>query len=104
MLARSLGWLSGWACLAAVPALLARAQDADCDATCHALRDAQDPLADVRAIMTENTIAFGTTDDETSYGFQIQPVYSSRPKRGSTSLPAASSRSSVITGDKTTSA
>ncbi len=38
-------------------------------------RKTQDPLADVRAIMTDNTIGFGTSDDETSYGFQIQPVY-----------------------------
>ena len=37
-------------------------------------RKAQDPLADVRAIMTDNTIVFGTSDDQTSYGFQIQHV------------------------------
>ena len=48
----------------------------DCDDECQALRNAQDPLADVRAIMTDNTIAFGTSDDQTSYGFQVQPVYS----------------------------
>ncbi|MFC1858739.1 hypothetical protein ACFL9U_12055 [Thermodesulfobacteriota bacterium] len=41
-----------------------------------ALRKAQDPLADVKALMTDNTIAFGTADDQTSYGFQLQPVYS----------------------------
>lgn len=52
------------------------AQEADCDAECQALRDAQDPLADVRALMTDNTIAFGTADDQTSYNFQLQPVYS----------------------------
>ena len=45
-------------------------------------RKAQDPLGDVRAIMTDNTIAFGTADDETSYGFQIQPVYSIPTDRG----------------------
>ena len=45
-------------------------------------RKAQDPLADVRAIMTDNTIAFGTSDDETSYNFQIQPVYSIPTDRG----------------------
>ena len=38
-------------------------------------RKAQDPLANVRAVMTDNTIAFGTADDEASYSFQIQPVY-----------------------------
>lgn len=45
-------------------------------------RKAQDPLGDVRAIMTDNTIAFGTADDETSYNFQIQPVYSIPTDRG----------------------
>lgn len=39
-------------------------------------RKAQDPLADVRAVMTDNTIGFGTSDDDTAYNFQIQPVYS----------------------------
>jgi len=29
------------------------------DAECQALRKAQDPLADVRAIMTDNMISFG---------------------------------------------
>ena len=38
---------------------------------------AQDPLGDVKAIMTDNTIGFnGGPNDDTSYGFQIQPVYS----------------------------
>lgn len=39
-------------------------------------RKAQDPLADTKAIMTDNTIGFGTANNETAYGFQIQPVYS----------------------------
>lgn len=39
-------------------------------------RKAQDPLADVKALMTDNTIGFAKVDDETSYGFQLQPVYS----------------------------
>ena len=39
-------------------------------------RKAQDPLADVRAVMTDNTIAFKGGDDDTSFSFQIQPVYS----------------------------
>ena len=41
-------------------------------------RKAQDPLADVKALMTDNTIAFdgGPGGNDTSYGFQIQPVYS----------------------------
>ena len=52
---------------------VAQAEEA-CDSACLA-RKAQDPLADVRAIMTDNTISFGTADDETSYGFLVQPVY-----------------------------
>ena len=48
----------------------------DCDEACQAIRKAQDPLADVRAIMTDNTIAVGTARDNTSYNFQVQPVYS----------------------------
>ena len=41
-------------------------------------RKAQDPLADVRALMTDNTIAFGAGPggDDISFGFQLQPVYS----------------------------
>jgi len=53
---------------------VAFAQSRDDEA--EALRKAQDPLADVKALMTDNTIAFGTADGETSYGFQLQPVYS----------------------------
>lgn len=43
-----------------------------------AARKAADPLGDVKALMTDNTIAFKAGEDEndTSYGFQIQPVYS----------------------------
>lgn len=49
----------------------------DDDAIAAMAKKAQDPLADVKAIMTDNTIAFGGgNDDDTSYGFQIQPVYS----------------------------
>ena len=40
-------------------------------------RKAQDPLADVKALMTDNTIAFnGGVEESTSYSFQLQPVYS----------------------------
>ena len=49
---------------------------ADEDAAAEMARKAQDPLGDVRAIMTDNTVAFdGGPDSDTSYGFQIQPVY-----------------------------
>tara|TARA_R110000850_G_scaffold87602_8_gene188290 strand:+ start:3237 stop:4142 length:906 start_codon:yes stop_codon:yes gene_type:complete len=41
-----------------------------------AARKAQDPLADVKALMTDNTIASGTGSGQTSYNFQFQPVYS----------------------------
>lgn len=40
-------------------------------------RKAQDPLGDVKALMTDNTVAFnGGIDETTSYSFQFQPVYS----------------------------
>jgi len=45
-------------------------------------RKAQDPLGDVRAIMTDNTISFGTSDNDTAYGFQILPAYSIPTDRG----------------------
>lgn len=49
----------------------------DAEAIAEMARKAQDPLGNVRAIMTDNTIAFnGGPDDDTSYGFQLQPVYS----------------------------
>ena len=38
-----------------------------CDASCQAARKAANPLAEIRAIMTDNTIAYDTgVDDETS--------------------------------------
>lgn len=42
-----------------------------------AARKASDPLGDVKAIMTDNTIGFGAGEDgdDTFFGFQIQPVY-----------------------------
>ncbi|SLN19918.1 hypothetical protein TRL7639_00473 [Falsiruegeria litorea R37] len=50
--------------------------DANCDASCQAARKAANPLADVRAIMTDNTVSFKTgTNNEDSYNFQLQPVY-----------------------------
>ena len=47
-------------------------------------RKAQDPLADVRALMTDNTIAFGggPDEDDTSFGFQLQPVYAIENQTG----------------------
>lgn len=42
-----------------------------------AARKAADPLGDVRALMTDNTIAFGggESEDDTTFGLQLQPVY-----------------------------
>ncbi len=38
-------------------------------------RKLQDPLANIKALMTDNDINFNSGNDETSYGFQLQPVY-----------------------------
>ncbi|MGI9367926.1 MAG: hypothetical protein ACR2O2_03720 [Ruegeria sp.] len=48
-----------------------------CDAACLAARKAANPLADTKALITDNTISFRTgTDEDDSYNFQLQPVYS----------------------------
>ena len=48
-----------------------------CDAACLAARKAANPLADTRALITDNTIAFRTgTNNDDSFNFQLQPVYS----------------------------
>lgn len=51
---------------------------ADSDALAEMARKAQDPLAAMKGLITDNTIAFdgGPDANETSYGFQLQPVYS----------------------------
>ncbi len=49
------------------------AQD-DCDAACQAARNAQDPLAPVTALFSDNTIGYGPNDEDTTYNFQIQGV------------------------------
>jgi len=66
----------GFALAAVLQAASAAAENAE--ALAEMARKAQDPLADVKALMTDNTIAFGggPGGDDTSYGFQIQPVYS----------------------------
>lgn len=49
----------------------------DDDTLAEFARKAQDPLGDVKALMTDNTIAFdGGPNEDTSYAFQLQPVYS----------------------------
>lgn len=54
-------------------------------------RKLQNPLANIKAVMTDNTIGFNTgTDEGTSYGFQIQPVYAvDVPDKGFTFIPRA---------------
>lgn len=65
--------------ISALPALLlaaspALAQD-DCDAACQAARKAQDPLAPVTGLLTDNTLGFGPTSDSSTYNYQLQPVF-----------------------------
>ena len=53
---------------------VAYAQDAD--AVAEMARKAQDPLGDVKALMTDNTIGIDAgPNEDTIYGFQLQPVY-----------------------------
>lgn len=54
-------------------------------------RKLQDPLANIKAVMTDNAIGFNTGASEgTSYGFQIQPIYAlDFPEKGFTFLPRA---------------
>jgi hypothetical protein len=61
-------------CLIVGQTLLASEGD---DAIREMARKAQDPLADIKAIMTDNTIGFnaGPGENDTAYGFQLQPVY-----------------------------
>jgi hypothetical protein len=51
----------------------------------------QNPLANIKSVMTDNAIGFNTGDDDgTSYGFQLQPVYAiDMPDRGFTLIPRA---------------
>lgn len=49
--------------------------DEDCDEACQAARKAQDPLAPINALLTDNTIGFGPNSDNRTYNYQLQPVY-----------------------------
>ena len=62
------------------------------DAAAEMARKLHNPLANIKAIMTDNTIGFKTGDDEgTSYGFQLQPVYAiDFEDKGFTFIPRAS--------------
>ena len=58
-------------------------------------RKLQDPLANIKAIMTDNTIGFNTGADEgTSYGFQLQPIYA-------IDLPESSATTGLLTAIST---
>lgn len=48
----------------------------DCDAACQAARKAQDPLAPVTAIFTDNTFTYDDQGNNGTSNYQIQPVYS----------------------------
>jgi hypothetical protein len=66
-------------CLLILPGA-ANAQEpasSDADAAAEMARKLQDPLANIKALMTDNDINFdtGEDEDEVSYGFQLQPVY-----------------------------
>ena len=75
-------WLIG----ASVFASTALAQDSLEDLA----RKAQDPLADITAIMTDNTIGFNQgPGDDTGYGFQLQPVKSFDTPYGFRLIPRA---------------
>jgi len=67
------GAIGSFAVMCAALSGTALAQGA-CDAKCLAEKT-QNPLANVRAVMTDNTVVFGTAGG-TAYGFQIQPVQS----------------------------
>ena len=61
------------------------------DSAAEMARKLQNPLANIRALMTDNAIGFdsGTTED-TSFVFQLQPVYAiDMPDKGFTFIPRA---------------
>jgi len=66
-------------------------EKARADAAAEMARKLQNPLANIKAIMTDNTVAFDTGDDGgTSYGVQLQPVYAiDMPEYGFTFIPRA---------------
>ena len=75
----------------AAPATLSLAEDNGGGAAEMAIK-LQNPLATIKAIMTDNAIGFNSGDDkdDTSFGFQLQPVYAiDLPDKGFTFLPRA---------------
>ncbi len=73
------------ATLAALAALPAVAQDGS------AARALQDPLANISALITDNTVVFnqGANKDQTGYDFQLQPVYAIPTSFGLNFIPRA---------------
>lgn len=65
-----------------VLAMLGSAPGQLSDSEAEALRKAQDPLADVKALMTDNTIGYESASGQALYNFQLQPVYSIQTKFG----------------------
>lgn len=61
------------------------------DAAAKMQKKLQNPLANIKSLMTDNVIGFDTGNtDGTSYGFQIQPVYAiDYPDKGFTLIPRA---------------
>ena len=75
-----------WFAFASVLGSSALAQDSLEDLA----KKAQDPLADITAIMTDNTIGFNQgPGDDTGYGFQLQPVKSFDTPYGFRLIPRA---------------
>ena len=64
---------------------------AHADASAEMAKKLQNPLANIKAVMTDNSIGSDTGDDDgTSYGFQLQPVYAiDLPDKGFTFIPRA---------------
>ena len=62
---------------------------AHADGAAEMARKLQNPLANIKAMMTDNVIGFDTgEDDGTSYSFQLQPLYAiDMPDKGFTLLP-----------------
>ena len=69
-LSRSVIRLATIAAAFLLPSVMAQADDA-----ADLARKLQDPLANIKALMTDNDINFNAGNGGTSYGFQLQPVY-----------------------------
>ena len=86
---------------------VASAQTQDDVALAEFARKAQDPLGNVKALMTDNTISFdGGPNEDTSYGFQLQLVIGHvrsqwlRPARSGTAGESAFPLKGSITFDR----